>query len=105
MPIACKLTAPGQMQQRQNEIVGMLKAVEQVEELEDGYAFRFAFKDQLALRLLSFIVSERQCCPFFTFELIFEPAEGPIQMRLRGPEGVKDFIKELFYDGNIARSA
>ena len=102
IPIACNLTEPGQMQQRQSEILGMFKAVEQVEELVDGYAFRFAPDGQLASQLLSFILSERECCPFFTFELVFEPAEGPIYLRLRGPEGVKDFVKEAFYPGNIS---
>jgi hypothetical protein len=32
------------------------------------------------------------CCPFFTFELTFEPDSGPIWLRVRGQEGVKEFI-------------
>ena len=104
MPIACNLTGTGQMEQRQKEIMGMLKAVQQVQELEDGYAFSFPASSQLASELLSFILSERECCPFFTFELIFEPAEGPIWLRLRGPDGVKDFVREAFYAGPLLSS-
>ena len=47
-----------------------------------------------ATKLLDFIVFERACCPFFTFELTFEPDSGPIWLRLRGQEGVKEFIKQ-----------
>jgi hypothetical protein len=64
-------------------------------ELEDGYAFRFPGDTIWAARLLQFVTSERECCPFFTFELVFEPGQGPIWLRLRGPEGVKEFIREV----------
>jgi hypothetical protein len=45
---------------------------------------------------MEFIAVERKCCPFFAFELVFEPQEGPMWLRLKGPEGVKSFIKQNF---------
>jgi hypothetical protein len=67
--------------------------------LPDGYAFRFPAEAAWLTHLAVFIAEERHCCPFFTFELVCEPAEGPIWLRLRGREGVKAFIAEQFLAG------
>jgi hypothetical protein len=42
------------------------------------------------------VVAERSCCPFFRFELVFEPGGGEILLRVSGPEGTKQFISEAF---------
>lgn len=99
IPIACNITEAEQLEQRQTEITEMLRAAERVEELEDGYAVSFATDDQVASELLNFILAERKCCPFFTFELAFEAEEGPMWLRLRGPEGVKEFVREALLSG------
>jgi hypothetical protein len=44
---------------------------------------------------VDFFSSERICCPFFAFELIFEPNLGSIWLRVRGAEGVKVFTREF----------
>lgn len=67
----------------------------EIRELEDGYAFRFPGEGDWASRLMSFIESERQCCGFFTFEIVFEPRNGPIWLRLRGSQEVKNFIESM----------
>ena len=63
-----------------------------MDELEDGYEFRFPGSEEWATRLTEFIVFERECCPFLAFELVFEPEGGPIRLRVRGPEGVKEIV-------------
>jgi hypothetical protein len=64
-----------------------------VRELPDGYALRFS--DPAAPeKLFAFINAERRYCPFFTFELAFEPDNGPVWLRLRGAEGVKAFVRD-----------
>jgi len=45
--------------------------------------------------LLEVIVAERACCPFFTFELIFTPDQGPLWLRLLGPEGAKEVARTM----------
>jgi hypothetical protein len=64
----------------------------QADELEVGYEFYFRGSGQWAARLTEFIVFERGCCPFLAFELIFESEEGPISLRVHGPEGVKEMV-------------
>lgn len=90
-PIACNLTRE-ERAERGDTVHRLFQEVEQVRELEDGYAFRFAGGDAMASRLLQFTLEERRCCPFFTFELAFEPNEGPIWVRLRGSDNVKEFV-------------
>jgi hypothetical protein len=97
-PIACNLPE-SELVERAYELKGELfSGCAEIRELEDGYAFRFPGDELWANRLLSFIISERKCCPFLTFELVFEVTEGPIWVRLRGSEGVKEFIKANFAD-------
>lgn len=66
---------------------------ELTEELPDGFAYRFPAGDPWPPKALEFIAAERQCCPFFTFELRFEPNDGPLWLRLRGSAEIKEFIR------------
>jgi hypothetical protein len=95
LPIACSLTG-AELEQRGTEVSDVFQHVEQVKELADGYAFRFAGDAVSVGKLVEFILSERACCPFFTFELVFGPNQGPVWLHLRGAEGVKDFVASAF---------
>ena len=75
---------------------GLFAAVEVVAELPDGYGYRFAGDHSKLEPLLEFIAAERRCCPFLTFELVFEPHHGPLWLRMRGSPQVKAFIAEAF---------
>ena len=91
LPIACNLAGPEQVRRR-DAVRGLLDRSRLVGELEDGYDFAFPEDADWALRLTEFIVAERSCCPLFSFELAFGP--GGILLRVRGPEGTKQFIDE-----------
>jgi hypothetical protein len=59
-------------------------------EIANGYAYQFdasAFDD-----LARWITNERRCCPFLAFSLELAPDEGPITVRLTGPEGTRTFL-------------
>jgi hypothetical protein len=60
-------------------------------DLPDGYAFRFS-ANKLA-ELVRFIDNERKCCPFMTFLLQIEPQDGPIWLRMTGPEGTRGVLQ------------
>ena len=96
---ACNMLAlNAEERKRHIEVTKRLRAAaKEVRELPDGYGFRFS-SDQPAILLISeFIARERLCCPFFTFEMIVEPEDGPLWMRLRGADVVKDFIRSEFW--------
>jgi hypothetical protein len=76
-------------------------AVEAVEELPDGYAYRFPGDEKWTARVLDFVAAERRCCPFFTFEVVFTPHDGPLWLRLRGSAAIKAFVRDQFQDGLV----
>jgi hypothetical protein len=94
IPIACSLSAQ-QLSTRKDENEGLLHEIEEVRELEDGYALKFTGRAEQVQGLLQFITQERSCCPFFRFELRFEPQNGPVWLSLSGPDGTKGFIQEV----------
>jgi hypothetical protein len=94
LPLACNLSGP-ELAERRGEVEGIFEGCLRAGELEDGYEFRFPGSEEWATRLTEFIVFERGCCPFFTFELAFQPGEGQIRLRIRGPEGAKDIAAEM----------
>ena len=90
--LACNLI--GREFAERKEAIGrdLFAHADAVEELADGFGFRFPAAEPWAARALDFIAVERQCCPFFTFELVFEPDDGPLWLRLRGSEAIKAFV-------------
>ena len=95
---ACNMLAlNAEGRKRHIEVTKQLRAAtKEGRELSDGYAFRFSSEQSTILLVSEFIAREHLCCPFFTFEMVVEPEDGPLWMRLRGAEGVKDFIKAEF---------
>jgi hypothetical protein len=69
-------------------------AVQERQELVDGYAFRFV-ADEYA-DLAAFIANERLCCPFYRFVLDVSPEQGPIWLRITGGDGVKQLLATIF---------
>ncbi len=96
VPIACNLSEAEQAAREEELARELFSSCLEVTELPDGYSFRFPGDQEWAAKLLEFIGFERKCCPFFTFELAFEPQEGPVWLRVKGPEGVKAFIEQTF---------
>jgi hypothetical protein len=94
-PLACNMLALDAEGRKRHKVVSdqMRAAVKEVQDLPDGYAFRFEAAQATILLVSEFIARERLCCPFFRFELIAEQEDGPLWLRLRGREGVKEFIK------------
>jgi hypothetical protein len=97
-PFACNvfgLTA--EQRQRQVQLVKRLISTKQeVRELADGYEVRFNVETWTIQELAEFMTYERLCCPFFDLELILEREGGPAWLRLKGREGVKEFIRTEF---------
>jgi hypothetical protein len=65
---------------------------DRVEELSDGFGYRFPSAEPWGAKVFEFIAAEKQCCPFFTFEVVFEPNDGPVWLRLRGSKEIKEFV-------------
>lgn len=61
------------------------------EDLPDGYAIYFpsAAYDDVA----QFVSNERKCCPAIQFEIEVSQEDAGIVLRMRGPEGAREFLK------------
>jgi hypothetical protein len=94
--IGCLLSERDYAMRSEELANGLFATVDEVVELPDGYAYRFAGGERLPESLLEFIVAERRCCPFLSFEIAFEPHGGPLWLRMRGSPRVKAFIAEAF---------
>jgi hypothetical protein len=94
-PVACNLSQEDLARRRDEIVVPLFSARQEAQELPDGYALRFPGDEVWATRLLALIALERSCCPFFTFELVFEPQQGPLWLCLRGPTGTKEVVAEM----------
>ena len=93
MPVACCLTS-AELREREATILAQFRsAVIDTEELLNGYAFRVPDDRKWVAITAEMIVAERECCPFFTFELVAQPGKGPVVVRVTGPAGTKDFLK------------
>ena len=74
--IACLLSERDYAIRSEELASGLFATVDEVVELPDGYAYRFAGADRPLDSLLEFITAERRCCPFLSFEIAFEPYGG-----------------------------
>jgi hypothetical protein len=66
---------------------------QEVVELADGFAFRFAADSTMCIKIAQFISNERLCCPFFNFALEVTENSGAMWLRITGREGVKQFMQ------------
>ena len=91
--LACLLTGDD-LKERSEVVQPLIASYSKLQELEDGYAFQFPGEPEWIERVVSFVAEERECCPFFTFELQYEPGLGPIWLRLRGSAEIKALLRD-----------
>jgi hypothetical protein len=94
IPLACSLTA-AELKDRGEEIDVLFARAHTLRELPDGYGFAFPGGDETAQDIVQFIVAERACCPFFTFEMTFPSPHASVWLFIRGREGVKDIVRNV----------
>lgn len=80
------------MRQRGEAVGDLFQYVTQVRELPDGYAFNFPGGDGWVHAIMDFIIEERACCPFFTFELASASLHEALTLAIRGRVEVKQMV-------------
>jgi hypothetical protein len=95
VPIACNWSAlTAAQQERQRSFYQRLRAeVEEVVELEDGYAFKHSPDRAVLLAVAEFVANERLCCPFFEFGITVERSGGPVWLRMTGAGEAKRILE------------
>jgi len=95
-PIACDLSVLDDPEHHKAETESLFAEREDTRAVPSGVALRFPGTMDYAERLLTFIRGERQCCPFLTFEMIFEPEERGLWLVLGGDEQATSYIQNQF---------
>lgn len=91
--LVCTLSSKDQIERRTQVRSVLSKAVLAVEESETGYTI--TFESESAPEILEYIRLERECCTFFLFSLEFPPKHGPLALSITGPDGAKEFLKDM----------
>lgn len=95
-PIACDLTkVPAGVRERlEADLRALFAEVEEVTELPEGYALRWAPQDKpgLLTKLGEIIDHDRLCCPFIRHAIVDEPWGGPVRLELTGATEVQAFL-------------
>ena len=65
----------------------------EIKELPNGYGLRFPHDRPLFTALSEWATLEQLCCPFPTLTLELQHDQGPIWLKARGNDGVKDFLR------------
>jgi hypothetical protein len=95
VPIACTLSAE-ELKLRSQANAVLFSQVTRVEELADGYAFAFPPRSELVREVLEFMLAERSCCAFFSFELRLPAPHEVVWLDIRGGS---DDVKKLIEAG------
>ena len=97
-PLVCNMDVftPAQRESHILKTTQLFQAVQGVQEIENGYAFRFPNETELIARIAEFISNERLCCPFLTFTLNVFSSDEPISLSLTGPTGTQEFLRAEF---------
>ena len=95
-PVICTLGPETLKIRRENLLADLLQLVESHEPLADGYRLRFTASSETLTLITRTIDAERRCCQFLRFQMIVEPAGGPVVLDLTGPAGTREFLGALF---------
>ena len=83
------------LRRRQKTTADVLTRHKEVNELEDGYAFRYPRTKAWSEKLQAFTTAWSESCPHMTFEVV--SINGQEWLHIRGPEGTKQFVEGARY--------
>jgi hypothetical protein len=98
VPAACSLSTVEFREREATLLARFRSGVIATEELSNGYTFRLPGDARWIALIAELIVAERECCPFLTFEFAAEPEMGPVNLRVFGPAGAKEFLRTILFE-------
>ncbi len=92
--VACDLMAMNTEQRERYRALRRLlgEDLQEVRELEDGYAFGYSPEAGVLVALAEYVSLERLCCPFLDFAIEVGREGGEVWLRMTGPEGAKGVL-------------
>jgi hypothetical protein len=77
-------------------VSSLFKYVAEIQELEEGYAFKFRRSELLLRRIADYIVFEGQHSSQLTFSLVAEPNSGAVWLQVQGMASEKQQIRTAY---------
>jgi hypothetical protein len=74
----------------------LFKHVQAVQDIDEGYAFKFRFSNHLIRRLADYADFENRHGSPLTFTLRVKPCDGEMWFQVRGPAGEKERIRTVY---------
>ena len=97
-PLACNMGVftSAQHESHIQTTTELIQAVQSVQEVGNGYEFRFPNETEYISKIAEFISNERLCCPFLKFTLNVVSNREPVSLSLTGPSGTQEFLRAEF---------
>jgi len=98
IPLACNMGVftPSQREAHIQTTTELIQAVQSVQDIENGYEFRFPNETEFISKIAEFISNERLCCPFLEFTLNVVSNSELVFLSLTGPLGTQEFLLAEF---------
>ena len=96
LSLVIQVPDPALTLRRQRLVSSLFKYVVEIQELEDGYAFKFRPSELVSRRIADYILFEGQHSPQLTFMLVAEPNGGALWLQVRGLESEKQHIRTAY---------
>lgn len=93
-PLVCTLQGVELAERKealQKEIFSQLK---KVEEIDTGYIFSFDYDEGFLIKMTDYMITENNCCPFFTFEIKLH-SKNDVLLKITGPSEAKKMLKNF----------
>jgi len=96
--LACNMGVftPSQREAHIQTTTELIQAVQSVQDIENGYEFRFPNETEFIFKIAEFISNERLCCPFLEFMLNVVSNSELVFLSLTGPLGTQEFLLAEF---------
>lgn len=101
-PLICNMDVftPAQREAHIEMTTQLIQAIQNVQEVENGYEFTFPGEREFISKIAEFISNEQRCCPFLKFTFTVFSNSEPMTLALTGPMGTQEFLR-IEFDGAI----
>ena len=90
--ISCSLTDAELIDRKLELKTKIFSKLKKKVELEDGFIYYFDDEKDLADNITEFMLKEKDCCPFFKFDLSILPFEKGIAFQISGSKEIKNML-------------
>ncbi len=94
-PVACSLMGKELFKRKELLRKDIFSKVKGIEEIDSGYIFSFQYDKTFLHRMTYYMITEIECCPFFTFETRLHSKEDALLKIMGSSRSAKEMIKEF----------